>query len=574
MADQQSSSDNKDRLLQLPRDVRVHMVEYLNADELRAFSEASHESNTTVGAFLKGQFDRARQQEPKNSHDFRFQGTEFIHRLARLDAEAASRLLSPRKSKERNGLSGNRSASSRRAAFNRARRAARSTAETALRQLSDGLAHMHEQRRKAAEMLWSQRGAGALMVTAMAGRLFWNSVRDRFAEYDELFEWHDLSRLLVGTVFAVTVAVGVSKKQQERRRRAAESTKETGKAAMKRSHSVSGDLALLTLNRSRSSGSLFRATDLPLSVSTPNLHQLLLNLDHHDETNPKRSSSEDERQPKESMWHVRGDDHEASTRRKDPLQRDGGLPLKTLASSSRPNKKQRANSTTKAPAVAKTIRTPPTGCVGAYERAVAEAKVQICSILKEQRKQAFEELPTDEGRNELSTAFIDSCTDDDSIDVARIMAHRLPLDDFYVGSDGTESCGLHTAAFHGACQILDFLCRGIDCGWNSEQEQDGGLCNVNIRDANGWTALHFAAGANSVEAVKILVSHGAVLDVEAVNGYTPLQWALRLQNRQVADELRRLLAADTAHHQRAFWQRVLPSFALRFVRASNRAVAA
>lgn len=59
------------------------------------------------------------------------------------------------------------------------------------------------------------------------------------------------------------------------------------------------------------------------------------------------------------------------------------------------------------------------------------------------------------------------------------------------------------------------------------------------KDDNGWTAMHFAAGANSVEAVRILAAHGAELSEEAVNGYTPLQWALRLQNNEVAEELRR-----------------------------------
>ena len=62
---------------------------------------------------------------------------------------------------------------------------------------------------------------------------------------------------------------------------------------------------------------------------------------------------------------------------------------------------------------------------------------------------------------------------------------------------------------------------------------------MNLKDANGWTAMHFAAGANSVEAVRILVQHGAAQSVEAANGYTPLQWAVRLQNQEVAEELRR-----------------------------------
>ena len=122
-----------------------------------------------------------------------------------------------------------------------------------------------------------------------------------------------------------------------------------------------------------------------------------------------------------------------------------------------------SNTTTNTDSVV--VRTPPTGCVGAYERAVSQAKAQVGSILKDQRQRAFAALPTDAERTALSTAFIDACTDDASLDVARRMAQLLPLDDFYVGSDGTECCALHTAAFHGADQILDFLCRGVDGSW-------------------------------------------------------------------------------------------------------------
>lgn len=61
-----------------------------------------------------------------------------------------------------------------------------------------------------------------------------------------------------------------------------------------------------------------------------------------------------------------------------------------------------------------------------------------------------------------------------------------------------------------------------------------------LAKANGWTALHFAAGANSVSSVRILAEHGAKLTIEASNGYTPYHWAERLSNEEVAQELQRL----------------------------------
>jgi len=65
---------------------------------------------------------------------------------------------------------------------------------------------------------------------------------------------------------------------------------------------------------------------------------------------------------------------------------------------------------------------------------------------------------------------------------------------------------------------------------------------VNATDNNGWTALHFAAGANSAAAVRVLARRGALLNVEAHNGYTPLSWALRLSNDDLAEELREFMS--------------------------------
>jgi ankyrin repeat protein len=95
----------------------------------------------------------------------------------------------------------------------------------------------------------------------------------------------------------------------------------------------------------------------------------------------------------------------------------------------------------------------------------------------------------------------------------------------------------HTAAFHGAAhKVLDFLCQSVNA---SNSQNDGGLANVNLIDADGWTASHFAAGANLVETVQVLVQHGAKLNMEANNGCTPFQWAQPASNNQVAkDSLR------------------------------------
>jgi len=197
----------------------------------------------------------------------------------------------------------------------------------------------------------------------------------------------------------------------------------------------------------------------------------------------------------------------------------------------------------------------PSGCVGAYRRAIHRARTHIRHSILLERKARMEALPT-ERRTQLASAFIDACCSDNNLDTIRELSQTVDVEAFYVGSDGTETCALHAAAFHGSSKILEYLCQGV---YDSDSALDGGLCNVNLQDANGWTALHFAAGANSASAVKILASHGADHTVEAANGYTPLQWALRLQNKDVASELRQL---GSEHPASSFWMSRQPLSAI------------
>lgn len=160
-------------------------------------------------------------------------------------------------------------------------------------------------------------------------------------------------------------------------------------------------------------------------------------------------------------------------------------------------------------------------------------------LVKQQRKTNFDSLDT-EDQLQLGQRFIDACSSDDKLEIVKDILLKqkcMDVDKFFVGPDDTETCALHAAAFNGADQVLAFLSGGID---ENSFSRDAGLCDVDVRDANGWTALHFAAGANSVSSVRILAEHGAKLTIEASNGYTPYHWAERLSNEEVAKELQRL----------------------------------
>eukprot|EP00592_Proboscia_alata_P008963 CAMPEP_0194354940 /NCGR_PEP_ID=MMETSP0174-20130528/2940_1 /TAXON_ID=216777 /ORGANISM="Proboscia alata, Strain PI-D3" /LENGTH=875 /DNA_ID=CAMNT_0039124019 /DNA_START=58 /DNA_END=2685 /DNA_ORIENTATION=+ len=179
-------------------------------------------------------------------------------------------------------------------------------------------------------------------------------------------------------------------------------------------------------------------------------------------------------------------------------------------------------------------RKKPSGCVGAYIRTVLKASNTLRDVVKERRKKKFE-IYNEEEREMLSTRFVDCCSSDANLEevVDLVRDSGIDVDAFYMGSDGAETCGLHTAAFNGSCAIIEFLCKGLDDCVEGESISDGGLCNIDCQDGNGWTALHFAAGANCVLAVEVLAKYGANLAIEAGNGYTPYRWSERLGNAEV-----------------------------------------
>ena len=186
------------------------------------------------------------------------------------------------------------------------------------------------------------------------------------------------------------------------------------------------------------------------------------------------------------------------------------------------------------------IRKKPSGCVGAYLRATQTATKQLIQTIKAQRIARFRLLSPVE-QTQLSTTFLDACTSDDSLSIVKELVQKIDADSFYIGSDGTVTCALHSAAFNGATKVVEYLCAGIS---GHDSNEDGGLCNVNIRDDNGWTAMHFAAGAGAVEIVQVLAQHGAKLSIEADNGYTPYHWAQRLGNQDVVVALENLGAGN------------------------------
>jgi len=88
--------------------------------------------------------------------------------------------------------------------------------------------------------------------------------------------------------------------------------------------------------------------------------------------------------------------------------------------------------------------------------------------------------------------------------------------------DKNNMTPLHSAVISRNIEVLTFL---ISTG-----------ANVNAKNINGWTPLHYAAGArgDNVEIVEFLVSKGADVNVKNNDGETPLDVARKCKNAKIA----------------------------------------
>jgi Ankyrin repeat len=205
------------------------------------------------------------------------------------------------------------------------------------------------------------------------------------------------------------------------------------------------------------------------------------------------------------------------------------------------------------------------GSVGAYKRIVKAAKREITLLIRQERRENYHSIIDEVERRSIVTTFMLAVIAND-LPIVKRYINTIDIDLPYpiqpaMGNGGGNDniitmLPVHAAAFYGADQVLEFLCQGIDSNpklkvkqskrrksrkSNNERMEsmydyvDGGLVsNINQQDPTGWTLLHFAAGSNNTNAVRMLLySYNADPSIEADNGYTPYQWARRLQHDDV-----------------------------------------
>lgn len=94
----------------------------------------------------------------------------------------------------------------------------------------------------------------------------------------------------------------------------------------------------------------------------------------------------------------------------------------------------------------------------------------------------------------------------------------------------------------------------IMAAWSGHQEtvvvllQAGS--NPNAKDESGWSALTHAARKGYVDIARLLIEHGADVNVRLSDGNTPLSWAQAKKNQKMIDLLKSAGATENKENQR------------------------
>jgi len=141
----------------------------------------------------------------------------------------------------------------------------------------------------------------------------------------------------------------------------------------------------------------------------------------------------------------------------------------------------------------------------------------MVSLGAEPISEQYNERPLEVSKDKFSRSVLqnlnDAATQGNSNDLGYLVSCGNKIDDkmSITGEAPIHKAVLSTTKKEIKCKALETI---ITCE-----------ANLNIIDANGWTALHHAAYTGDLESVKIIISKGALVNAYSNQGRTPLHFA-------------------------------------------------
>lgn len=120
-------------------------------------------------------------------------------------------------------------------------------------------------------------------------------------------------------------------------------------------------------------------------------------------------------------------------------------------------------------------------------------------------------------------------------EVEDMMFELFDEDDFAKVISFVDCYGCDSIDRDGRNLLMNFIIEGNkDFAIELIKKYEGNGLNLDLQDASGWTALHFAAQENIPEIIEILAKSKANLNIQEENGRTPLFIAIFDRNDKSA----------------------------------------
>jgi ankyrin repeat protein len=120
-----------------------------------------------------------------------------------------------------------------------------------------------------------------------------------------------------------------------------------------------------------------------------------------------------------------------------------------------------------------------------------------------------------------SSLFVEKAMQNKTTEIEQLIKDGAEVN----SKDDDGNTGLHWAASYGFTEMAEILISNGD--------------DVNLRNNDGNAPLHWAAGQGSTEIVKLLIANGADINAKGKSNWTPLRWADAMDKKEISEILRK-----------------------------------